>query len=92
MGSYINIGIALKIYAKKVYGIEQTSKGYYGFCNDINYIAEESNLGMYADILSFFSCGKVLIECYNELFDYLRDKIIKAIDNPLKDSIFITLD
>ena len=34
---------------------------------------------------------KVLFESYYELFRYLRKKIQSAIDNPLKDDVFLMI-
>ena len=60
-------------------------------CNDISYISKDSKLEIYADITAFFLSDKVILETYYDLFYYLRDKIVKATDNPLKDDIFITI-
>lgn len=59
--------------------------------NDISYISKDSKLEIYADITAFFLSDKVILETYYDLFDYLRYKIVKATDNPLKDDIFITV-
>lgn len=69
----------------------QFLKGYYYISNDISYIANNSNIAICADIIAFYLGEKAFLEAYNSLFDYLRNKIIKTMDNPLKDDVFITL-
>ncbi len=69
----------------------QFLKGYYYICNDISYIDNDRNLTICADIIAFYLSEKAFLEAYNDLFDYLRNKIIKTMDNPLKDDVFITL-
>ncbi len=69
----------------------QFLEGYYSINNDISYIANERDLTVCADIVAFYLSEKVLLEAYYGLFSYLRNKIIKTMDNPLKDDIFITL-
>ena len=69
----------------------QFLEGCYHLCNDISYIANDRKITLCADMIAFYLSEKVLLEAYNDLFDYLRNKIIKTIDNPLKDDVFITL-
>ena len=60
--------------------------------SDISYVmGRDDYLRMEAYIISIFSEGKVLFECYNEMVRYLRNKIISTIDNPLKDAIFVSI-
>ena len=69
----------------------QFLEGYYNYLNDISYIDNDGNLTICADIIAFYLSDKVILESYFKLFNYLRCKIVKSIDNPLKDDIFITL-
>ena len=69
----------------------QFLKATYHTSNDISYIDNDSDLEIYADIIAFYLSEKVILESYYDLFDYLRNKIVKATDNTLKDDIFITL-
>ena len=69
----------------------QFLKGTYHTSNDISYIDNDGDLEIYADIIAFYLSEKVILESHYDLFDYLRDKIVKATDNALKDDIFITL-
>ena len=69
----------------------QFLENYNYMCNDISYIDDDRELTICADMIAFYISEKVLLEAYNNLFNYLRNKIIKTIDNPLKDDVFITL-
>lgn len=69
----------------------QLLEGIYYLCNNISYIDSNGDLIICADIVAFYSSEKAILESYYDLFDYLRNKIVKATDNPLKDDIFITL-
>ena len=69
----------------------QFLEGNYNYLNDISYIDNNEKLTICADIIAFYLSDKVILESYFELFNYLRNKIVEAMDNPLKDDIFITL-
>ena len=69
----------------------QFLEGYYFVNNDISYIANERDLTVCADIVAFYLSEKAFLEAHYDLFGYLRNKIIKTMDNPLKDNVFITL-
>ena len=60
-------------------------------CNDISYISNSGNIDISADFISMIFDGKIIMECYYNLFYYLRKSIIEKMDNPLKTSIFITI-
>ena len=59
------------------------------YSNDISYITEE--LTVFADIISYIDDGKILMECYYDMFRYLRNLIIKSSINPIKTSVVISI-
>ena len=62
-----------------------------GFCLEtISYISKRG-FTVYAELLVYNMAYKVLFESYYELFRYLRKKIQSAIDNPLKDDVFLMI-
>lgn len=62
-----------------------------GFCLEtISYISKR-RFTVYAELLVYNMAYKVLFESYYELFRYLRKKIQSAIDNPLKDDVFLMI-
>ena len=62
-----------------------------GFCLEtISYISKR-RFTVYAELLVYNMAYKVLYESYYELFRYLRKKIQSAIDNPLKDDVFLMI-
>ena len=61
------------------------------YSNDISYSSGKEYVEMWADLFAYHIEGKAILETYNELFYYLRKKIIENIDNPLKDDVFISL-
>lgn len=60
-----------------------------GFSNDISYIARE--LSICADIIEFLGNGKIIMECYGNVFRYLRNLAIKNSDNPIKTAMMVTI-
>ncbi len=54
----------------------------------ISYICED-DLCIMARLLVYDLSYKVYLECYFQTFNYLRKKLRSAIDNPLKDDIFL---
>lgn len=60
-----------------------------GFCLEtISYISKRG-FTVYTELIVYNMAYKVLFESYYELFRYLRKKIQSAIDNPLKDDVFL---
>lgn len=68
------------------------SEGYFNVCNIVSYIFTDVNCDATIDMVSYISDGKIIMECWFDIFDYLRDKLVKATDNPLKDALFITIE
>ena len=59
------------------------------YSNDISYITND--LTIFADIISYMLDGKFFIECYYDMFRYLRNVIIKSSANPIKTSAVISI-
>lgn len=77
--------------------IEIAKKGIAGFSyhegkeakiNNISYVKDE--LKMYCDLIWYTLDGKFSYECYFDIFEYMRNHIIRSLKNPLKGAIFIT--
>jgi len=60
------------------------------YSNDVSYLIDGNNYCC-ADVISYFSEGKVIMECYSCLFEYFRETIIESTDNPIKDAFVITI-
>lgn len=56
----------------------------------ISYISSRG-LTVYTEMIVYNMAYKVFLECYNGMLKYLRDKIRNAIDNPLKDDVFLMI-
>ncbi len=56
----------------------------------ISYISKDE-LCIFATLFTYSFSFKVVMECYFELFNYLRKKLQKSIDNPLKDDVFLMI-
>lgn len=67
----------------------QLLNGLFGFSNDISYIADGLTIG--ADIIAFLFDGKIIMECYNDVFRYFRNLVIKTSDNPIKTAMVVTI-
>lgn len=59
--------------------------------NDISYISD-SKFEIHADIIIYIMDGKAIMECYSDLFYYLRKTIMNESNNPIKSSVVLTLD
>lgn len=59
------------------------------FANDISYIAK--GLRIYADVIIYSSDGKIIMECYNEIFRYFRNLIIKSSNSPIKTAVVVSI-
>lgn len=59
------------------------------FCNDISYILDKHTV--FCDVIDFTSDGKIFMECYYDIFYYLRNSIIKSLKSALKNSIVVTI-
>ncbi|MBR1883833.1 MAG: hypothetical protein IJ809_02650 [Clostridia bacterium] len=60
------------------------------YINDVSYISK-CGATCYADMIVFICEGKILMECYFDVFRYLRQKIIESTESHIKDSIMITI-
>lgn len=58
-------------------------------CNDISYLLNEHT--GFCDVIDFTSAGKIFMECYNDIFYYLRNSIVKSLKSPLRKSIVVTI-
>lgn len=57
--------------------------------NNVNYLIEGHTA--YVDVVGYISAGKVFMECWNDIFYYLRNAIIKSSNNPIKTATVITI-
>ena len=74
---------------KDVYSF-QFLDGYRYICNDITYLDPESK-DIYCDIIIFVDDGKVFLECWYGIFTYLRNRIIKSSNNPIRTATVVTI-
>lgn len=58
-------------------------------CNDVGYLADGETA--YADVVTYISDGKIYMECYYQMFDYIRELIIKSSTNPIKTAAVVTI-
>ena len=58
---------------------------------DISYLDSEGSCEIFCNLIDFIGDGKVLFECYNEIFTYLRNCIINSSSNPIRTAAFITI-
>ena len=49
------------------------------------------NLDIYADIIEYISDGKIIMECWDSMFRYIRNLIVNSSNNPIKIAAVITL-
>lgn len=68
------------------------SEGYFNITNIVSYIFTNVDCDATVDMVSYISEGKIIMECWYNMFCYLRDRIVKSTDNPLKDAIFVAID
>lgn len=68
------------------------SEGYLKVTNIVSYIFTNVRCDASIDMVSYISDGKIIMECWFELFCYLRDRIAKSTNNPLKDAVFVVID
>ena len=61
------------------------------FCNYASYLTSDTNCRISCDIISFIGDGKVYLECYYDIFTYLRNCIINSSNNPIRTSTVITI-
>lgn len=78
----------MQIAEEKQYQNFQLIKGNI-YSNDISYIANK--LTIFADIIVYMIDGKILMECYADMFRYLRNLILKNSNNPIKTSAVISI-
>lgn len=78
----------IQIAQEKQYQNFQLIKGNI-YSNDISYIANK--LTIFADIIVYMIDGKILMECYADMFRYLRNLILKNSNNPIKTSAVISI-
>lgn len=62
----------------------------YRVTNNVTYLSDYDFL-CYADVISYLFDGKIIIESYGDLFDYLRKSIIQSSDNPIRDAAIVTM-
>lgn len=95
--SYTNEDIE-KIKGKKCSEIMEVSKEHpIGFqyldgsiiCNDVSYLLK-GHRG-FADVIDLVNDGKILMECYSDIFYFLRTNLVKALKSKLRKSVVITI-
>lgn len=59
------------------------------FCNNVGYLA--SSATAYADVITYISDGKIYMECYYQMFDYIRNLIMNSSTNPIKSAAVVTI-
>ena len=57
--------------------------------NNLGYISDK--LRAFCDIIPIVSDGKIDMECYNEIFLYLRRHIVKSLENELKGAMQVSI-
>ena len=57
--------------------------------NNVNYLIPGHTA--FADVIDYISDGKIIMECWNELFSYLRKAIIKGSNNPIRTAVVVTI-
>lgn len=57
--------------------------------NDVSYLTD--GLTAFADIIIYLSDGKIIMECYNAIFRYIRNQIIKNSANPIKTAMVVSI-
>lgn len=67
------------------------SEGYFNISNDISYIFTNISCDIAIDMITFLSEGKIIMEEYFYTFKYLREKMVNATDNVLKDALFLVM-
>jgi len=67
------------------------SIGYFGICNDISYIFTNLRCDATVNMVNYITDGKIIMECWYNIFKYLREKLVNATDNVLKDALFLTI-
>lgn len=67
------------------------SIGYFGICNDISYIFTNLQCDATVNMVNYITDGKIIMECWYNIFKYLREKLVNATDNVLKDALFLTI-
>lgn len=67
------------------------SNGYFSISNDISYIFTNIRCSATADMVTYITEGKIIMECWFSIFKYLREKLVNATDNILKDALFLTI-
>lgn len=77
----------MEIAKDKILGF-QYMKGYF-ICNDISYLLGDHT--GFADVIDFINDGKIIMECYSELFYCFRTNIVNALKSKLKKSVVITI-
>lgn len=60
-----------------------------GSCLETIAYISKKGFTVYAELLVYNMAYKVFLESYYEIFRYLREKLQNAIDNPLKDDVFL---
>lgn len=58
-------------------------------CNDISYLLKGHS--GFADVIDLINDGKILMECYSDMFYFLRTNLVKALRTKLRKSIVITI-
>lgn len=59
------------------------------FTNDISYIG--NRLTIFADLITYLSDGKIVMETYYDMFRYFRNTIIKSSNSPIKTAAMISI-
>lgn len=49
------------------------------------------DLEIYSEGINYLSDGKIMMECYSELFQYINKIIRKSSHNPLKDTVYVMI-
>ena len=58
-------------------------------CNDISYLLKGHS--GFANVIDLINDGKILMECYSDMFYFLRTNLVKALRTKLRKSIVITI-
>ena len=61
------------------------------FCNCISYLDKHTNNEIFCDLIYFVMDGKVIFECWYDIFDYLRNCIVESSKNPIRSATMLTI-
>ena len=80
----------MKIAEKKSICSFQLNKGNY-YSSDISYLLENSRANIFCDMVFYVLDGKIILECWYDVFTYLRKCIINSSTSTIKTSLVVDI-